>query len=666
MKRTAAALLLILLICQTVLFSCDTSVQTQTESSGTSEAAVTQQNENGVFTLSEKQDMTQYKLDVYNLFTTLYNKKIPLLYVSMPSKAYSYGVKGDHTAENREEAAKVCEKNFIDRLDLTGIFKDSPDSYYYKNNTLVNAEGNFLIYKAVIEQIGKFYSVHTNASSKDLDRSNYKLETLKGLAPSSVEGENEDYTYLVPDFAKNMSFKVNFVAFSGKKYPVTGDFTTAVIHPDKFDSESEKYVEGLTGEALALENDQAYATVTNSKGTNKLIILHNSDDLSLFTLFVPNFSSTVIIDVRKLTGENLSATLGYVSGDIVISMIDDNNVSFRSFWKEGVTIENYAFTQDTAFYPVKDNNRQLQVAYPKSETYINNIYNVSVPNMQWLADRLKSDKTELFFCHTPFKVLEDVTVLPDGVVDDTNEMADMFVKAMRDYGINVLDLRDELKKSGMDASDFFFKTDHHWTHKAAWWGYTVLIDALRDRLGHNVDPDGFYTDLNNFNVVEKPDSYFAHFGTQYYNQIFVGLDDVTLIYPKFDTKYKFMNNQNGKIVNRSGDFYHAIIDPSTLNYESAPVTSGRYHSYIQASCPYVEITNELAPCDKSILIVKDSFSLPLIAWLSMNYKKITVYDAAQNTMFKLKKVLDEQHFDTVVMIYNPDICFYLPRQLVFK
>ncbi|MPM67181.1 hypothetical protein SDC9_114098 [bioreactor metagenome] len=301
----------------------------------------------------------------------------------------------------------------------------------------------------------------------------------------------------------------------------------------------------------------------------------------------------------------------------------------------------------------------LQVAYKTSEI------NTALGYMKDLVKVLKEKGTDLFFVQTPFKVLENETVLPEGITDETNETADRFLAELDKIGVNILDLRQNLKESGMDTSDFFFKTDHHWTHRSAFWGYTQIVNALRDDWGHNVNPDGYYTNLDNFVVKDIKNCYFAHFGT-YYNKLFVGLDDITLIYPKFETKYTYMNNQNGKIINRSGSFFDAILDSSTMNYNEEPVTSTRYHTYINASCPYVEITNESAPCDINLLIVKDSFSLPVIAWLSLNYKHITVYDAAQNTQFTLYQLLEKKSFDMMLMIYNPDICFVLPRQYKFK
>ena len=83
----------------------------------------------------------QFYNEMRNVYYTAYNMGLPMLYVKLPTKAESYGYTSyDYTALN-----ELIYNEFIDTLDLTDIFAEQPDSYYYKYAESFNADGAKLV-----------------------------------------------------------------------------------------------------------------------------------------------------------------------------------------------------------------------------------------------------------------------------------------------------------------------------------------------------------------------------------------------------------------------------------------------------------------------------------------------------------------------------------------
>lgn len=58
--------------------------------------------------------------------------------------------------------------------------------------------------------------------------------------------------------------------------------------------------------------------------------------------------------------------------------------------------------------------------------------------------------------------------------------------------------------------------------------------------------------------------------------------------------------------------------------------------------------------DKKVLIVKDSFGLPVSAFMSTTCKNLTIYDPRCSHDESLTQFIQNGDFDLVIFVYNPE------------
>ena len=104
----------------------------------------------------------------------------------------------------------------------------------------------------------------------------------------------------------------------------------------------------------------------------------------------------------------------------------------------------------------------------------------------------------------------------------------------RRYGIDCIDFREVLEDSGLTFKDMFYRTDHHWTAYAAFLSFKELVAYMNEEFGENLDEDGFYRDINNYEIEWLEDMYLGssgrNVGISFAGE---GLEDFQVMKPKF-------------------------------------------------------------------------------------------------------------------------------------
>ncbi|MDO5291392.1 MAG: DHHW family protein [bacterium] len=285
-------------------------------------------------------------------------------------------------------------------------------------------------------------------------------------------------------------------------------------------------------------------------------------------------------------------------------------------------IEMYGYVQrllnkdeENNFEVIKDKNGALHMTY----------FGTEAKDMSEMADRVEQFKqsltnkeTQVIYVSTPDKVIEGVTEFNTGLpYDYANETADNLLKELEERDIATIDYREAILDSGISYSDLFFKTDHHWTIQTAFWAYTYLTDQLTENFGMQVENKSFYTDLNNYNVITYPNSFIGSLGRKT-GIYFSGVDDFSLIYPKFFTDYTFTATLRNTELTTSGMFNEALLNLSSIRYneDKYSVLADRYSSYLYGTQGIVHIQNNTAKNGPKVLLIKDSYMVPVAAFLS--------------------------------------------------
>lgn len=300
----------------------------------------------------------------------------------------------------------------------------------------------------------------------------------------------------------------------------------------------------------------------------------------------------------------------------VESIIDE-----RAYGKY-VGIEAYGYMQrllgkneENDFEVIKDRSGSLHFSY-----FGNGAKDTSslVEKMEFYKNSLTNKETKLLYVATPDKVLPGITQFESGLPNHyANETLDGFLEGLTKAGIDSIDYRKTITNSGIDTAELFFRTDHHWTIQTAFWAYKELVNELSSDYGMNVPNLDFYTELKNYNVVTYEDSFIGSLGRKT-GVPYSGIDDFSLIYPKFDTDYTFTATLGDSVIRTEGIFEESLLNLACLRYNDTKygLEGDRYSTYVYGTQGTVHIKNNKIADGPKILLVKDSFMAPVAAFLS--------------------------------------------------
>lgn len=268
---------------------------------------------------------------------------------------------------------------------------------------------------------------------------------------------------------------------------------------------------------------------------------------------------------------------------------------------------------------------------------------------------VKSEGAELVFFQAPARYNPDRVSLPVPVSDTGREDVDsMYDELKADDNVIVLNSQILYKKAGMSFDDLFFKTDHHWNIRTAFWAFGEICGALNEK-GFGIDK-AFY-DPENYETETVKNSFLGSYGVKTGGP-FAGYDDFDLIYPKFETDYvttickdPYQSIGTGGKTESRGDFTQAII--ASFDGMKNRKTKIIYGNYISSDRCEIIIRNSKAATDKKALILKDSYGIPVSAFLSTCFEEVVILDPRYYTERTICDYISDYKPDAVILIYAP-------------
>lgn len=291
-----------------------------------------------------------------------------------------------------------------------------------------------------------------------------------------------------------------------------------------------------------------------------------------------------------------------------------------------------------------------QLTYVISEFDVNGI----AENTVAFRDALEELDIPFVYINAPFKIDENDKQLPPSVEDYSNENANRFLAVLEENNVNTLDLRDRIEAESLDHYSLFYPTDHHWTAEAGFWAYTEIVDALTQMdAGFAVDPQ--LTDLSNYSLTKYENTFLGSSGRRV-GPLYGGVDDITLIEPKFDTDILYSVPEKG--IEREGAFQDTVLFKEQLK-KIDYFRSIRYNVYCGGDYGYTVVQNhsreknlEVQSTAKKVLLIKDSFSAVVTPFLSMGYEEVRLIDL-RSFSEDLLVYMEKYQPDVVVVLYNP-------------
>lgn len=172
----------------------------------------------------------------------------------------------------------------------------------------------------------------------------------------------------------------------------------------------------------------------------------------------------------------------------------------------------------------------------------------------------------------------------------------------------------------------FYKTDHHWTTKGAYYAYVEFAKKV------GIRPLEHYE----FNLMRKVNGFY---GTLYSKVLLNSIKSDTI--ELFETKE--IQKYTVKIDNE-------IETQSVYNLESLK-KKDKYSVFFGGNHGLVKITNRKPQRHKNILIIKDSYANSFVPYLIPHYKQITMIDL-RHYRDNISDYIKENNIDEVLLLYN--------------
>ncbi len=246
-------------------------------------------------------------------------------------------------------------------------------------------------------------------------------------------------------------------------------------------------------------------------------------------------------------------------------------------------------------------------------------------NIQYInsfIEKMEKENIKVYLVLIPSKstVLNDK--LPKYAPTIDEEYIEKLIRDLSKDGFQIESLEEILREKTNEY--IYYRTDHHWTSRGAYYGYAYLMEIL------GKDPIG----LEKFQVESISDTFF---GTIYRKaNYYKGNPDSIHIYKYGDNIKKILVNGMEEIPSIFDDSYLDKVD--------------KYSYFLGGDKALVEIDTGISNGQR-LMIVKDSFANSLIPFLVNHFEKIIIVDPRyyKGSMEGLGR---EKEIDQVILLFN--------------
>ena len=242
--------------------------------------------------------------------------------------------------------------------------------------------------------------------------------------------------------------------------------------------------------------------------------------------------------------------------------------------------------------------------------------NLAATQLTKLCARQKESGSGFLFVLAPGQIPKYEDILPVGYSDYSNRNADNLLEMLSARGVPYLDLREEMLADGIDHTEAFYVTDHHWKPEIGFWAYTKIVGYL-EQSGALRPVDAKYTDIGAYDM-EMRKAWFLGASGRRTGIYFAGLDDFGILSPKdpdFGKEVVFERPSTRTFV--QGSFRDVIFNYRTLQDDPDYFRSEPYGKYGYGNSDLKLYRNEAAESALKITAIGDSFALSTFPFLSL-------------------------------------------------
>lgn len=288
-------------------------------------------------------------------------------------------------------------------------------------------------------------------------------------------------------------------------------------------------------------------------------------------------------------------------------------------------------------------------------------------NISSFQDKLISDHTTFVTCLAPNKHTISSQNFPYGALDYTTHNTADFEKNLDEYGVSSLNLSTIFYSEKLDENNAFFANDTHWKFETAFWGYAKLIDYLKNTYMMPINIENKSNDAESYKFQKYPDVYIGSMGKRAGKKYIDYKDDITILFPNFKTDivYKKYDEYYNIQIEKRGSYKDVFFNEWVL--KSDDEYSDKYISLMGYGSPYEVIENKNITDSSKLIMIKDSFAMPVASYLSNNFSKIYLLDTRYPNIRKtLERTIHTVEPDVVLLFVSPTSVTFFPELFNFS
>jgi len=258
-------------------------------------------------------------------------------------------------------------------------------------------------------------------------------------------------------------------------------------------------------------------------------------------------------------------------------------------------------------------------------------------------DYCSSQGIDFLYVMEPSKICNEEDRDISGYTDHSNQNADRFLQILDDAGVEYLDTRELIHEDQLNHHAQFYNTDHHWKAETGLWASKYILEKLQEKF--DVDPDVLNPDKFIYDVYE--DWFLGSIGKKV-TLSQADPDDITLIYPDFDTLLHYqVPDQNIDAIDEFSVTYNMGAIEEKDYYGKNP-----YGAYNHGDGAVYFIENELIEDNLKVLVIHHSFANCVIPFLSLTVKNVDALDLRHFTG-SVESFIEQTQPDVVIVMYTP-------------
>jgi hypothetical protein len=264
------------------------------------------------------------------------------------------------------------------------------------------------------------------------------------------------------------------------------------------------------------------------------------------------------------------------------------------------------------------------------------------------ARRVEKRGVPFLYVQLPGKFALDEDLMPEGLEHyNPNEEALQTVSGLVERGVRTVDLVHVFATTRADVEANFFRTDHHWRAQAAFKAAGLVAHELADILDDQELRKPPELDIGNWKKRTLKQAFLGSHGRRT-GRWFAGVDDFEYLTPNFKTDIQCY--WAGKLQSR-GKFEKSVLN---FRHLSRPIHVRNAFGVFGSDRNEVVFVNGRARSKARILVVKDSFSNPMVGFLSTVCRNVTKVDPRRfSSPNDAMKFVEKYSPDVVLMVVNP-------------